>query len=92
MNFTFDVISAEEHDRLQALYEPLTQALRKLIDASIRTGVDEDTIRNAQTAIEAVTETLERKQHDGTRTLRHAATGRPLRVRRRMTRARAEAR
>ena len=78
MNCTFDVISAEEHDRLQALYEPLTQALRKLIDASIRTGVDEDTIRNAQTAIEAVTETLERTQHDGTRTLRHAATGRPL--------------
>ena len=74
MNCTFDVISAEEHDRLQALHEPLTQALRKLIDASIGTGVDEDTIRNAQTAIEAVTETLERTQHDGTRTLRHAAT------------------
>ena len=51
MNFgRFDVISAEEHDRLLALHEPLTQALRKLIDASIRTGVDEDTIRDARRA------------------------------------------
>ena len=68
MDFTFDVTSAEEHDRLRALHEPLTQALRDLIDASIPTGVDGEPIRNAQSAIEAVTATLERDQHDRTRT------------------------
>lgn len=78
MNFTFDVISAEEHDRLRTVYEPLTQAVRDLIDASIRTGADEDTIRRAQVAIEAVTETLGREQHDRTHTLRLEGSGRPI--------------
>lgn len=78
MDFTFDAIAADEHDRLRALYSPFTQAIRDLIDASIRTGVDDDTIRNAQAAIGEVTATLERTQHDGTRALRHADTGRPV--------------
>jgi acyl-coenzyme A thioesterase PaaI-like protein len=77
MDMAFESISADEHDRLQALYEPLTQALRNLIEASIRTGADADTIRNAQAAIEAVTETLEREQQRPP-TMRHAVTGRPV--------------
>ena len=59
MDFTFEAISAAEHDRLQALYAPLTQAVRRLIQAGIRTGEDEETIREAQTAIEAVVQKLE---------------------------------
>jgi hypothetical protein len=78
MEMSFDVMSADEHDRLQGLYEPLTQALRNLIDASIRTGVDEQTIRAARSAIDAVTETLAREQHDRSPTVRHAVTGRPV--------------
>lgn len=78
MEFTFDIISADEHDRLMALYEPLAQAVRGLIDASIRTGVDEQTIRGAQSAIEAVTQSLETTRHDGYRTLRVAESGRPV--------------
>jgi acyl-coenzyme A thioesterase PaaI-like protein len=78
VDFTFDAVAADEHDRLQALYSPFTQAIRDLIDAGIRTGVDEDTIRTAQTAIAAVTETLTGTVHDGPRTLRHAETGRPV--------------
>ncbi len=58
MDFSFEAISAAEHDRLQALYAPLTQAVRRLIEAGIRTGADEATIREAQTAIEAVAEKL----------------------------------
>ncbi|MDT5193101.1 MAG: hypothetical protein QOI28_5352 [Mycobacterium sp.] len=73
----FDVISAEEYDRLRDVYEPLTQSLRRLIAAGIRTGVDEDTIRDAGTAIDAIAETLERTQRDTTTMLRHAGTGRP---------------
>jgi acyl-coenzyme A thioesterase PaaI-like protein len=78
MDFGFDVISAEEYERQRALYGPLTEAVRKLIGAGIRTEVDEDTVREAQSAIEAATEMLERKQRTVTSTLRHEGTGRPL--------------
>lgn len=78
MSVPFEVISADEHDRLQELYGPLTAAVRRLVDAGIRTGVDDDTIRAAASTIEAVAETLEQRRHDGPRTLRHAVTGRPV--------------
>jgi acyl-coenzyme A thioesterase PaaI-like protein len=78
MDFGFDVISAEEYDRQRAMYGPLTDALRKLIAVGIHTEVDGDTVRDAQSAIEAVTEMLERKQRAKTSTLRHEDTGRPL--------------
>lgn len=78
MDFTFDAVSAEEHERAQAIYPPLTEAIRGLIDAAIRTGVDDDSIRSAQDAIEAVTETLRSRQRGGTQTLRHVDTGLPL--------------
>jgi hypothetical protein len=34
-DFPFDVISAEEYDRLRDMHEPLTQSLRRLIEAGI---------------------------------------------------------
>ena len=52
MDFGFAVISAEEYERQRELYGPLTEALRKLIGAGIHTEVDEDTVRQAQSAIE----------------------------------------
>ena len=78
MDFGFDVISAEEYDRQRVLYEPLTAAIRKLIDAGIHTGVDEATARAAQATIEAVTAMLEGTKRTVTTTLRHEDTGRPL--------------
>lgn len=77
-DWPFDVIGAQEYERLRGLYEPLTQAIRDLVDAGIRTGVDDDTIAAAQRAIETVTTTLTSRRHDRTHTLRHADTGRPL--------------
>jgi acyl-coenzyme A thioesterase PaaI-like protein len=71
-------ISAEEFDRLQDLYGPLAQAVRGLIDATVRTGVGEDTIRSATEAVEAVTESLRPLNSEGWQALRHADTGRPL--------------
>lgn len=78
MNPTFDIVTADEHDRLQALYEPLAQAVRGLLDASIRTGADADAIAEATTAIEAVTESLRREQRDGPMAMIHGETGRPV--------------
>ena len=76
IDFSFDEISAAEHDRLQSMYAPLTQAVRDLIQAGIRSGADEATIREAQTVIEAVVEKLggtgERDQ------VRLAVNGRPV--------------
>ena len=37
-------MSADEHDRLAGLYGPLTDAVRELIDATIRTEADQDAI------------------------------------------------
>ncbi len=53
--------------------------MRDLIDAGIRTDVDDATVLEAQAAIEAVTaESLRSAQRETTSTLRHAGTGRPL--------------
>jgi acyl-coenzyme A thioesterase PaaI-like protein len=78
MDFPFTTVTAEEYDRLCTIYEPLTDAVRGLIDAAIRTDVDGATARQAQSAIEAATEMLERSQRTVTSTLRHEDTGRPL--------------
>ena len=78
MDFGFDVISADEYERQRKLYQPLTAAIRSLIDAGIHTDVDEEIAREAQAAIEAVTEKLASKRRTVTTTLRHADTGRPL--------------
>ncbi|WP_395311090.1 PaaI family thioesterase [Mycobacterium sp. AMU20-3851] len=74
----FTEITADEHDRQLALHGPLTAAVRRLVEASISTGADSATIRQAQLALEAVAETLEQQRHDGPRTMRHAETGRPV--------------
>jgi hypothetical protein len=78
MDFAFTTVSAEEYDRLCALYEPLTQSLRRLVDAGIRTGAEERIIRDAQATIDKVAEALEGGRLETTSTLRHAGTGRPL--------------
>ena len=78
MDFPFTSVTAEEYERLCSMYEPLTQSLRRLIDAGIRTGVDEETIRDARAAIDEVADKLEGTRFETTSTLRHAGTGRPL--------------
>ncbi|HEX2213448.1 MAG TPA: PaaI family thioesterase [Mycobacterium sp.] len=78
MDFGFDVITDQEYERQRALYGPLTEAVRKLVDASLHTDVDEAVVRDAQARIEAVTESLNSKQRAVTSTLRHEGTGRPL--------------
>jgi acyl-coenzyme A thioesterase PaaI-like protein len=78
MDFGFDIITEEEYQRQRALYGPLTEAVRKLVDASLHTEVDEATVRDAQERIEAVAESLNSKQRAVTSTLRHEGTGRPL--------------
>lgn len=77
MDFSFELISGEEYDRQRTLYEPLAEAMRKLIEAGVRTDADEACVRDALASIEAATEMLDGK-HRVASTLRHARTGRPV--------------
>lgn len=59
MDFSFEAITAARREELKALHSPLAEAVRRLIDVSIRTGADESTIRQAQATIDAVADTLD---------------------------------
>jgi hypothetical protein len=50
-----DDITPEELEREKTLYGPFTEAVRDLVDATIRTLVDDDEIRRAQAEIEEIT-------------------------------------
>lgn len=63
--FQLDDTSEDEVARQAALYEPFTQAVRGLVDATIRTLVDDEEVRTAQAEIEAITDRLRRRQIDG---------------------------
>lgn len=78
METPYEVMSADEHDRLAGLYGPLTDAVRELMDATIRTEADHDAITAARTAIQAATDTLRSRQRDETRLVRYAVGGRPV--------------
>jgi acyl-coenzyme A thioesterase PaaI-like protein len=60
-----DEITAEERARQQQLYGPFAQAVRELVDAAIRTTVDEDEIRRAQTEVEQIVARLRKSQMNG---------------------------
>ncbi|BBZ43554.1 thioesterase [Mycobacterium parmense] len=57
----FEVLSAAEADRVTALYAPLADAVRELVDATIRTEVDDEVVAEARSAIEAVTRSLRQR-------------------------------
>lgn len=58
---TFGVLSAAEFERVKAVYAPLAEAVRGLIDATIWTQADDDVVEDARAAIEAVTRSLGEK-------------------------------
>ncbi|MGE2730342.1 PaaI family thioesterase [Mycolicibacterium vaccae] len=78
MSFAFEMISDEEYQRQRRSYDPLADALRKLVDVGIHTEVDDETVQEALAHLRSATELLERRQRDGGATLRHADTGRPV--------------
>ena len=72
----FEVLSAAEAQRVTALYTPLADAVRELIDATIRTEADDDVVANARSAIEAVTQSL--RQRTRAIGVTYRVNGRPL--------------
>lgn len=71
-----DDITPEELAQQADLYRPFTQAVRELVDVTIRTTVDDDEIRRAQAEIEAITARLRASQLPGPYGVRFGATGR----------------
>jgi acyl-coenzyme A thioesterase PaaI-like protein len=55
---TFEVLSDAEFGRVKAVYAPLTEAVRDLIEATICTQADAGVVEDARAAIEAVTRSL----------------------------------
>lgn len=74
----YEVMSADEHDRLAALYGPLTDDVRELIRLALRTDADPDSVDAARTAIRAANDVLASRQRDESPLVRHAVGGRPV--------------
>jgi acyl-coenzyme A thioesterase PaaI-like protein len=64
-DYTFDDMAPEEVERLVGIYEPLTDAVRGLVDATIRTTVEEAEIAAVRAEVEALTARLRVSQIDG---------------------------
>jgi acyl-coenzyme A thioesterase PaaI-like protein len=75
LDFTLENISAEEVERLRALYQPLTESVRELIDATVRTEVDAAAVAAAKAEIDSATACLRQKQTEGSFGVRYLATG-----------------
>jgi len=71
-------MSADEHERLAALYGPLTDDVRELIQAALSTDAEPDSIDAARTAIRAATDTLRGTQRHESRVVRYVVGGRPV--------------
>lgn len=75
LDFTLEDLSAEDVERLRTIYRPLTESVRELIDATIRTATDAETVAAAKAQIDAATAALRSDQLDGPFGVRFTADG-----------------
>lgn len=78
LDFEILDMSAEELDRLRQVHEPLTRAVRELIDATIRTEAGADTVAEVTAQIEAATARLRTQQMDRPFGVRYNSDGQSL--------------
>lgn len=71
-----DDLPEEEVQRQRDLYGPFTESLRGLVDAGLRTVVDDDEVRAVQAEVEALTARLRARQIEGAYGVRFSAEGR----------------
>lgn len=65
VEFTVESLSTEEVERLRGVFGPLTESVRELIDATIRTEADADVVALAKAEIDAATARLRSRQLPG---------------------------
>ena len=75
LDWTLEDLSADEVAWLRAIYEPLTESVRALIDATIRTEVGAETVALAKAEIDAATARLRSEQLDGPYGIRFTTDG-----------------
>jgi hypothetical protein len=75
LDWTLENVSADDVARLRSIFEPLTESVRALIDATIRTEVDAESVAAAKVQIDAATARLRSEQLDGPYGIRFTADG-----------------
>ncbi len=75
LDWTLENLSADDVARLRSIYEPLTESVRALIDATIRTEVGAETVASAKAEIDAATARLRSEQLDGPYGIRFTTDG-----------------
>jgi acyl-coenzyme A thioesterase PaaI-like protein len=62
----FEVMSDDDVAVLRTRYEPLTDSIRSLIDAALRTDVDDDLVQQAKAGVDAAAAVLRNHQREQT--------------------------
>lgn len=75
LEFTIEDIPAEEMARLRAIYEPLAESVRDLVDATIRTEADAQTVAAVKAQIDGAVAQLRSRQIEGAFGARRTADG-----------------
>lgn len=65
LEFTVEDLSSEDIARLREIYEPLTDSVRSLVDATIRTEADAQTVAEVKRDIDAAIARLRERQLEG---------------------------
>ncbi len=68
-------LTSDEVDRMRAVYQPLAESVRALVDATIRTEVDAAEVAAVRAEIDAATARLRAKQIDGAFGVRYTTGG-----------------
>lgn len=77
-DFPIDDLSAEDIDGLRAVYGPLTESVRELIDATIRTEADAQTVAAVKVSIDDAVKRLRENQLEGAFGVRRTTSGQSI--------------
>lgn len=75
IDFPVDDLSEADIARLKAIYVPLAESVRELVDATIRTEADPDTVAQVKADVDAAVARLRTRQIDGAFGVRHTTAG-----------------
>jgi acyl-coenzyme A thioesterase PaaI-like protein len=75
LDFTLENISAADLEALRAMYQPLAESVRELIDATVRTEVGAKAVAAAKAEIDSATARLRQRQTEGGYGVRYLASG-----------------
>lgn len=75
LDFPVEEWSAEELARRRGIYAPLAESVRALVDATIRTEADAETVAEVHRDIDAAVARLRERQIDGSFGTRHTTSG-----------------